>query len=138
MSKKRIPWTPITKATKPKSDPAKYSVRLVLEYLNRAYGDECRHLTHVPKGYSCAQEAIEVMGYEYEEGDGYFPKDPRIPKPLFKKGTLVVTKCGGVGKVRKNSSSSYAIKNVKGYKHPPYIAWYDESELRALPEGEEP
>ena len=111
-----------------------YTAELVLSYIREAYGETDKNKSNVPMGLSCGQEALEKMGYEYEEGDGYFPKDPRIPEPVFTLGSLVVTENGGVGRVTENENDDYSIEWVPGWKEAPNVAWYNVDELRQLKE----
>ena len=127
---KHTPWTPVLEK---QEDHSKYDPQVVLDYIHDAYGDATFTLDDVPLGCSCGQEALEKLGYEYEEEDGYFPPDPRLPAPKFSIGSLVVTKRGSVGVVVANEGSEYALGDVLGYKTPPRYAGYSEKELRAFP-----
>ena len=115
----------------------KYTKRIIQEYIERAYGDKIK-LKEINPNLSCAQRAIEALGYEYQDGDWYFPCDPDAPKPPFALGDIVVTEDGGVGMILHTNSSnknpttnpSYSIRAVIGWKPPLYCAWYAPKELR--------
>jgi len=111
-----------------------YTAEDVASYLRDSYMDGDIKESDVPMGLSCAQEAIEQMGYSYEEEEEWFKKDPRMPEPVFALGSLVVTEDGGVGRVTENEYDQYSIEWVPGWKEAWKEAWYHPDELRQLDE----